>query len=59
MVFRRALVQEMATALARKLPLLQVIVGPRQVGKTTAAEQLVDGLGWPSVFAAADTPLPP
>jgi predicted AAA+ superfamily ATPase len=59
MVFRRALVQELATALARKPPLLQVIVGPRQVGKTTAAEQLVEHLGWPTVFAAADTPLPP
>ena len=59
MIFRRALVQELATALARKLPLLQVIVGPRQVGKTTAAEQLVELLAWPSVFAAADTPLPP
>jgi uncharacterized protein len=59
MVFRRALVQELATALARRLPLPQVIVGPRQVGKTTAAEQLVERLGWPNVFAAADTPLPP
>jgi hypothetical protein len=29
------------------------------VGKTTAAEQLVEHLGWPTVFAAADTPLPP
>jgi len=40
-------------------PLLQVLVGARQVGKTTAAEQVVKALGMPHVFAAADTPLPP
>ena len=49
----------LATALGRKPPLLHVIVGPRQVGKTTAAEQLIERLGWPSVYAAADSPLPP
>ncbi len=59
MAFHRAIVGELAVALERKPPLLQVIVGPRQVGKTTAAEQLVARLGWPSVFAAADAPLPP
>jgi len=59
MSFRRAIVEELATALEGKVPLLQVIVGPRQVGKTTAAEQLVDVLRWPTVFAVADAPLPP
>jgi len=59
MPFTRALVDELATALRRKPALLQVIVGPRQVGKTTAAEQLAERLGWPTVFAAADAPLPP
>lgn len=58
-MFRRAIVEELAVAFGRKLPLLQVIVGPRQVGKTTAAEQLARRLGWPTVFAAADAPLPP
>lgn len=38
---------------------MQVIVGPRQVGKTTAAEQLIARLAWPHVLAAADSPLPP
>ncbi len=59
MSFRRAIVEDLAAALQGKVPLLQVIVGPRQVGKTTAAEQLADLLGWPTVFAAADAPLPP
>jgi hypothetical protein len=59
MPFVRALVDGLAGALQRKPALLQVIVGPRQVGKTTAAQQLADRLGWPTVFAAADAPLPP
>ena len=59
MAFRRAIVEELAVALGRKPPLLHVIVGPRQVGKTTAAEQLIDRMGWPSIYAAADSPLPP
>ncbi len=59
MAFVRSLVDELATACQRKPALIQVIAGPRQVGKTTAAEQLRDRLKWPSVWAAADVPLPP
>jgi predicted AAA+ superfamily ATPase len=58
MGFERALVMELATACRRRVAVIQVIVGPRQVGKTTAAQQLVARLAWPSVFAAADAPLP-
>src|SRR5262249_9391653 len=54
-----ALVQELAIACRRSPSLIQVIAGPRQVGKTTVAEQLVKLLGWPNIFAAADLPLPP
>jgi len=59
MAFIRSLVDELATACRRKPALIQVIAGPRQVGKTTAAEQLRDRLKWPNVWAAADLPLPP
>jgi predicted AAA+ superfamily ATPase len=59
MRFERDLVGELESASRRKTPLIQVIVGPRQVGKTTAAQQLVNRLGWPSVSASADSPLPP
>jgi predicted AAA+ superfamily ATPase len=59
MAYSRPLVAELAAACRRKPPLIQVIAGPRQVGKTTAAAQLVDLLGWPSIQAAADQPLPP
>lgn len=59
MAFSRALVAELVTACRRKPPLIQVIIGPRQVGKSTAAGQLVHKLGWAHVSASADSPLPP
>jgi predicted AAA+ superfamily ATPase len=51
-------VGELAAALERRPPLLQVLVGPRQVGKTTAAAQLEARLGWPCHSASADAALP-
>lgn len=56
--FERAVVGIIVTGISRRLPLLQVLVGPRQVGKTTAASQVEKRLGWPSVTASADAPLP-
>jgi len=58
MAFERPVVGEMAAALRRRPLLLQVLVGPRQVGKTTAAAQLAARLRWPSHAASADAPLP-
>ena len=58
MKFERAVVGEIEAALKRRPPLLQVVIGPRQVGKTTAASQVEMRLGWPSHTASADTPLP-
>lgn len=40
-------------------PLLQVVTGPRQVGKTTAARQVAERWPGPSRYAAADLPFPP
>jgi hypothetical protein len=34
---------------------LQVVAGPRQVGKTTAIRQVLDALGMPAHYVAADT----
>jgi uncharacterized protein len=59
MAYVRSLVHELAEACRRKPALIQVIAGPRQVGKTTAAIQLIKLLGWPHIQAAADQPLPP
>jgi len=56
MPYRRLIVEEVLEP-----PLLQivVVVEPRQVGKTTAALEIVRRAGMPHVFAAADAPLHP
>lgn len=38
---------------------LQVVLGPRQVGKTTLVQQVAEGLGRPTHYATADGPSPP
>lgn len=38
---------------------VQVLAGPRQVGKTTIARQALQRLGRPAVYASADGPSPP
>jgi predicted AAA+ superfamily ATPase len=58
MPFERPAVAALLSAFRRRQPLLQVLVGPRQVGKTTVAAQLAARLGWPSHTASADAPLP-
>jgi hypothetical protein len=58
-MYQRPVVDAVLGMIGQGPPLLQVLVGARQVGKTTAAEQVVEKLGRPHVFAAADTPLPP
>jgi predicted AAA+ superfamily ATPase len=35
---------------------IQVITGPRQVGKTTLVQQVIERSGWPARFASADEP---
>jgi len=58
-MYERPMVEAILRMIRQGPLLLQVLVGARQVGKTTAAEQVVATLGMPHVFAAADTPLPP
>ncbi len=49
-----------AAILARRLReprrFLQVVAGPRQVGKTTLVQQVIEGSGLPARFASADEP---
>jgi predicted AAA+ superfamily ATPase len=54
----RPQVAEIEQSLRARKPLLQVVIGPRQVGKSTAAEQVIKTLGWPSIFESADSALP-
>jgi predicted AAA+ superfamily ATPase len=58
-MYERSVVEAVRRMVQEGPPLLHVLVGARQVGKTTAAEQVIEKLGTPHIFAAADTPLPP
>jgi len=55
-----AFAREYATVLASRLAeprrFLQVVAGPRQVGKTTLVQQVLAQLDRPSVFVSADEP---
>jgi len=42
--------------LAEPRRLIQFVAGPRQAGKTTLVQQVLDGLPTPSLYAAADEP---
>ena len=57
--FERSLVPLLVREFEQQPPVFQVLTGPRQVGKTTIAQQVMDKLPFPSVYASADSPLPP
>ncbi len=56
--FERSEVDMIAGNLLKDMPVFQVITGPRQVGKTTAAEQIIQKVPYESIYASADAPLP-
>jgi uncharacterized protein len=59
MAFQRPLVGDLARALRSPVvPLIHVVVGPRQVGKTTAVRQVLEQLAWPAHSVSADSPVP-
>ena len=57
--YERPIVGEILSGLAVRKPLMHILIGPRQVGKTTAALQIAEKWSGPVVYGAADTPLPP
>jgi predicted AAA+ superfamily ATPase len=57
--YERGVVQEVWRGLWLPKRLLHIIVGPRQVGKTTASLQIAAKWQGPVVQASADAPLPP
>lgn len=59
MTLQRAVARRLLDRLSKPPELLQVIVGPRQVGKTTAARAVGEAWDGPVRYAAADLPLPP
>lgn len=48
MGFSRHTVAEVVRALRSSRRVIHVVVGPRQVGKTTAADEVATLLGWPA-----------
>ena len=58
-MFTRSIVQTLVKVLKNRMPVFQALTGPRQVGKTTIADQVMKKLPFPSVYATADNPLPP
>lgn len=54
MTFQRAFVTQLAQRLTAVQPFIQVVVGPRQVGKTTGVRQLLAQGPWPHHYANAD-----
>jgi len=59
MKFDRAIVGILKQAILKTPQVIHAVVGPRQVGKTTAVRQVCAVLGWKTHWAAADTPFPP
>jgi len=58
----KALLDDRLNGLANSPPqsnLIQVLLGPRQVGKTTAVQQIAKTWNGPVVFASADLPIAP
>lgn len=56
MVYRRPIYEKLHTRITEKRQFIQVLSGPRQVGKTTLAHQIIDGLQFPAHYATADEP---
>jgi len=56
MMYKRALFKTLLQRLQAPRQFIQVLEGPRQVGKTTLAKQVVDALEIPWHYASADAP---
>ncbi len=55
-MFQRAEVGRIADNIGKEMPVFQVITGPRQVGKTTAANQIMARFPHEAIYASADAP---
>ena len=58
MKYERPLLSILRTELLRPTRVIHVLIGPRQVGKTTIARQIEESIGISSVYATADSPVP-
>lgn len=53
-MFERPYIQQLTTRLKEPRTFIQVLIGPRQVGKSTLTGQVLDKLSIPSLFVSAD-----
>lgn len=58
-MFIRGFIRALDGRLREKFNFLQVIIGPRQVGKTTGVKSLLSKWPGPSLYCTADSPVPP
>lgn len=54
--YKRSVYQEILNRIKEKRQFIQVLAGPRQVGKTTLARQTMEACGLPVHYASADEP---
>ncbi|MDP2183732.1 MAG: ATP-binding protein [Actinomycetota bacterium] len=55
-MYHRSLDAQLRARLLEPRRFIQVVWGPRQVGKTTSVDSVLGGLGIPTRYASADTP---
>jgi predicted AAA+ superfamily ATPase len=55
-LYERSINKRLLKRLREKRRFMQVLYGPRQVGKTTAARQVMEQIGIPAHYASADQP---
>ena len=56
--FKRQFEGLLASRLQERLNFIQVVLGPRQVGKTTGVQSVFSNFSGPKHFASADSPVP-
>src|SRR5918994_1176254 len=57
-IYRRPIYNEIVDRAEEPRRFIQVLAGPRQVGKTTLARQVMEAIGIPGHFASGDAPDP-
>jgi predicted AAA+ superfamily ATPase len=55
-MYKRAIFDEILSRVKEPRSFIQILAGPRQVGKTTLAKQVMDALGAATHYASADEP---
>lgn len=58
-MFVREFVHKLESRLKEDLGFIQVVLGPRQVGKTTGLKTIIEKWNGPSHYCSADLPAPP